>query len=82
MSTLGDQVGACVAALKPIHSLIEAHVLAAERLHGDDTTASIDTSIQSAVEAGLGVAVLLDAGTQRDRMKVLGIADGKPPEQR
>src|ERR687894_2685817 len=38
LSTLADQVGACAAALKPIHSLIEAHVLAAERLHGDDTT--------------------------------------------
>ena len=24
-------------ALKPLHKLIEAHVLAAERLHGDDT---------------------------------------------
>ncbi|KQV33169.1 MULTISPECIES: LysR substrate-binding domain-containing protein [unclassified Rhizobium] len=42
------------------------------------TTTSL-SSIQSAVEAGLGVAVLLDAGTQRDRMKVLGIADGMPP---
>jgi len=41
LSTLADQVGACAAALKPIHSLIEAHVLAAERLHGDDTTVSI-----------------------------------------
>jgi len=38
LSTLADQVGACAAALKPIHSLIEAHVLDAERLHGDDTT--------------------------------------------
>lgn len=41
LSMLADQVGACVAALKPIHSLIEAHVLAAERLHGDDTTVPI-----------------------------------------
>lgn len=41
MSTLADQVGACAAALKPVHSLIEAHVLAAERLHGDDTTVPI-----------------------------------------
>ena len=41
LSTLADQVGACAAALKPIHSLIEAHVLAAERLHGDDTTMPI-----------------------------------------
>ena len=36
-STLADQVGACAVALKPLHALIEAHVLAAERLHGDDT---------------------------------------------
>nr|WP_246732224.1 IS66 family transposase [Rhizobium laguerreae] len=41
LSTLANQVGACAAALKPIHSLIEAHVLAAERLHGDDTTVPI-----------------------------------------
>lgn len=41
LSTLADQVGACAAALKPIHSLIEGHVLAAERLHGDDTTVPI-----------------------------------------
>jgi transposase len=41
LSTLADQVGACATALKPIHSLIEAHVFAAERLHGDDTTVPI-----------------------------------------
>ncbi|MCF6113866.1 IS66 family transposase [Mesorhizobium muleiense] len=41
VSTLADQVGACAAALKPVHALIEAHVLAAERLHGDDTTVPI-----------------------------------------
>lgn len=38
LSTLADQVGACAAALEPIHALIRLHVLAAERLHGDDTT--------------------------------------------
>ena len=38
LSTLADQVGACTAALGPIHALIKAHVLSAERLHGDDTT--------------------------------------------
>jgi transposase len=37
LSTLADQVGACAVALAPLHALIEAHVLAAERLHGDDT---------------------------------------------
>ncbi|MBR1280421.1 IS66 family transposase, partial [Bradyrhizobium sp. AUGA SZCCT0283] len=37
VSTLADQVGACTTVLQPLHALIEAHVLAAERLHGDDT---------------------------------------------
>ncbi len=36
-STLADQVGAVAAALAPLHALIEAHVMAAGRLHGDDT---------------------------------------------
>jgi transposase len=38
LSTLADQVGACAAALAPVHALIREHVLNAERLHGDDTT--------------------------------------------
>jgi transposase len=38
LSTLTDQVGACAVALQPIHDLIRAHVLGAERLHADDTT--------------------------------------------
>ena len=37
LSTLADQVGACAVSRAPLHALIEAHVLAAERLHGDDT---------------------------------------------
>ncbi|WP_342363427.1 IS66 family transposase [Terrarubrum flagellatum] len=37
VSTLADQVGAGVFVARPIFNLIEAHVLAAERLHGDDT---------------------------------------------
>ena len=37
LSTLADQVGACTVALRPLHDLIAAHVMAAERLHGDDT---------------------------------------------
>ena len=41
VSTLADQVGICTMALQPLHALIEAHVLAAERLHGDDTTVPI-----------------------------------------
>jgi transposase len=34
LSTLADQVGACTTVLQPLHALIEAHVLAADRLHG------------------------------------------------
>ncbi len=41
LSTLADQVGACAHALLPLHDLIAAHVLAAERLHGDDTTVPV-----------------------------------------
>lgn len=41
LSTLADQVGACTTVLQPLHAVIERHVLAAERLHGDDTTVPI-----------------------------------------
>ena len=41
VSTLADQVGACAMVLRPLHARIEAHVLAADRLHGDDTTVPI-----------------------------------------
>jgi transposase len=41
LSTLADQVGACTAALMPLWKRLEAHVLAAERLHGDDTTVPV-----------------------------------------
>ncbi len=39
--TLADQVGYVSAAVKPLFDLIETHVFAAERLHGDDTTIPI-----------------------------------------
>lgn len=41
VSTLADQVGTAAAVLAPLHTLVETHVLSAERLHGDDTTVSI-----------------------------------------
>ena len=37
LSTLADQVGACCAVLAPLLGRLEAHVLAAARLHADDT---------------------------------------------
>jgi transposase len=41
LSTLADQVGACCTVLQPVFRSLEAHVLAAERLHGDDTTVPV-----------------------------------------
>jgi transposase len=41
LSTLADQVGACCAVLDPIVELLAAHVFAAERIHGDDTTVPV-----------------------------------------
>ena len=41
LSTLADQVGACCAVLVPLLRRVEAHVFAAERLHGDDTTVPV-----------------------------------------
>lgn len=38
VSTLADWVGACTATLSPLFTLLEAHVRAAGRRHGDDTT--------------------------------------------
>src|SRR5271165_2540272 len=41
VSTMADHVGACAATLTPLYELIKAHVLAAERVHGDDTTVPV-----------------------------------------
>src|SRR3954470_20103364 len=40
-STLADWVGACTVSLAPLVELIRRHVLAAERVHGDDTTVPV-----------------------------------------
>ena len=37
LSTLADQVGGCTAVMMPLFKRLEAYVLSAERLHGDDT---------------------------------------------
>jgi transposase len=41
LSTLADQVGACTTVLMPLFTRLEVHVLAAARLHGDDTTVPV-----------------------------------------
>ena len=40
-STLADRVGACVVALEPMIEAIRQHVLAAKRIHADDTTVPV-----------------------------------------
>jgi transposase len=41
LSTMADAVGAVCTALDPLRRLVEAYVMAAERLHGDDTTVPV-----------------------------------------
>jgi transposase len=41
LSTMADAVGSVCAALDPLLRLVEAHVMAAERLHADDTTVPV-----------------------------------------
>ena len=41
LSTMADAVGSVCTALDPLLRLVEAHVMAAERLHGDDTTVPV-----------------------------------------
>lgn len=41
VSTLADWVGACTATLAPLTELIRLHVMAGERIHGDDTTVPV-----------------------------------------
>ncbi|CAO3435403.1 Mobile element protein [Azospirillum doebereinerae] len=87
LSILVDQVGIGCAALKPLHDLIEAHVLAAERLHGDDTTVPVlakgktDTArvglcprrpaIRRPRPAGSGVLLFLGSQGRRHRPGLL-----------
>ena len=49
VSTLADHVGACTAVLNPIYELIRGHVLAAERIHGDDTTVPVLAKNKTAI---------------------------------
>jgi transposase len=41
LSTMADAVGSVCTALDPVLRLVESHVLAADRLHGDDTTVPV-----------------------------------------
>jgi len=47
VSTMADHVGACAATLMPLSELIKAHVFAAERIHGDDTTVPVLAKVKT-----------------------------------
>jgi transposase len=47
VSTLADWVGACTATVVPLTELIRRHVMAGERLHGDDTTVPVLARIRT-----------------------------------
>ena len=47
VSTMADHVGACAAALLPLAELIKAHVFAAARIHGDDTTVPVLAKVKT-----------------------------------
>jgi len=49
LSTLGDQIGAICVAVKPLFLLLEAHGLAADRLHADDTTVPLLAKLKTSV---------------------------------
>ena len=55
LSTMADAVGAVCTALDPLLRLLEAHVMAAERLHGDDTTVPVLALGQDRYRAMLGL---------------------------
>jgi transposase len=47
LSTMADHVGACAATLIPLYELIKAHVFAAQRIHGDDTTVPVLAKVKT-----------------------------------
>jgi transposase len=47
VSTMADHVGACAAVLTPLCELIKAHVFAAQRIHGDDTTVPVLAKVKT-----------------------------------
>lgn len=49
LTTMADHVGACAATLMPLYELIKAHVRAAERIHGDDTTVPVLAKIKTRI---------------------------------
>ena len=77
LSTLADQVGACAVTLAPLHALIEAHVLTAERLHGDDTGAHRHSGTECRWGPDTPVPVLAKTKTATGRLWVY-VRDDRP----
>ena len=70
LSTMADAVGAVCAALDPLLRLVEAHVLAAERLHGDDTTVPVLAKGKTdTADAGSMSAMTGHSGARRRRRR-------------
>jgi hypothetical protein len=65
VSTLADWVGACTASLAPLNELIRRHVLAAERLHGDDTTNTVMTAVLARFSHHAAIVEAMRAKTER-----------------
>ena len=55
LSTLADLVGTCTAVLMPLFYRLQAHVMATERLHGDDTTVPVLARGKTDIARHLGV---------------------------
>ena len=90
LSTLADQVGACTSALMPLFERLRRHVMAADRLHGDDTTVPVlargKTDIRSWVYLGAALPlarsfIILTIGLGRTRTRIwqaTGILQAEP----
>jgi transposase len=66
VSTMADHVGACAATLMPLYELIKAHVFAAERIHGDDTTVPVLAKVKTRTgRSAASCRVLLLTGSRR-----------------
>src|SRR6516165_7722566 len=75
VSTMADHVGACAATLRPLYEMIKAHVFAAERIHGDDTTVPVLAKLKTRIgriwtyvrdDRPFGGEASPDAGRTRD----------------
>jgi transposase len=79
LSTLADQVGACCTVLTPIFERIEAHVFAAARLHGDDTT--VPVLARGKTDTARSWARLAQGSARRSRVEWQGegyVRDDRP----